>query len=203
MAVTDSVNRQARRFPAWPLYLAALAAICWIYYRGLTGGLGVDPVKKIERQLGEWALWLLIAGLAATPLRRHAGLNLMPFRRAIGLCAFFMAVAHFLTWLVFDIQFLWGQIGQDILKRPYITVGVAAFLLLIPLALTSTDKAIRRLGPLAWRRLHRLVYPAAILAGLHYLWLAKGFQLAPIAYLAAILGLLALRLRRRPRRAAA
>jgi sulfoxide reductase heme-binding subunit YedZ len=195
MSVVDRFNRAARRVPPWPLYLLGALPVAWVYHAGLTGALGIDPVKKIEHRLGEWALWLVIAGLCVTPLRRFAGLNLLKFRRAIGLLTFFYVLAHFLTWLVFDIQLAWGQIGRDIVKRPYITAGFAAFLLLVPLAATSSDRAIRRMGAAGWRRLHRLVYPAAVLGGLHYIWLAKGFQLEPLVYTAVILALLAMRLR--------
>ena len=195
MSVIDTINRTARKVPTWPLYILGIAPIVWIYYLGLTGALGIDPVKRIEHQLGEWALWLLLAGLAVTPLRRHAGLNLLKFRRAIGVLAFVYVAAHFLTWLLLDLQLLWGQIGKDILKRPYITVGFAAFVLLIPLAVTSNNWAVRRLGGTVWRKLHWLVYPAVLLGALHYVWLAKGFQIEPLLYLAATVALLATRVR--------
>lgn len=195
MTAIDTINRTARKVPAWPLYILGALPVIWVFYQGLTGALGVDPVKKIEHQLGEWALWLLIASLCVTPLRKYAGLNLLKFRRAIGLLAFFYVLAHFLTWLLLDLQLYWGQIGKDIVKRPYITVGFAAFVLLIPLAVTSNNWSIRKLGGATWRRLHWLVYPAVILGGLHFIWLAKGFQLEPILYLVAILALLALRIR--------
>lgn len=195
MSYADTINRTARKVPAWPLYILGALPVVWIYYQGLTGALGIDPVKKIEHQLGEWALWLLIAGLCVTPLRKYAGLNLLKFRRAVGLLAFFYVLAHFLTWLLLDLQLYWGQIGKDIVKRPYITVGFAAFLLLIPLAVTSNNWSIRKMGGTAWRRLHWLIYPAVLLGGLHFIWLAKGFQLEPLLYMTAILALLASRLR--------
>lgn len=187
------VNSALRRVPPWGLYLAAPVPVLWIYYLGLTGQLGVDPAKKIEHQLGLWSLWLLIAGLSVTPLRRWVGLNLLPFRRAIGVVTFFYLLAHLLTWLVLDVQF--QNVWADIVKRWYITVGMAAFVLMIPLALTSNNWSIRRLGAGAWRRLHRLVYPIAVLGALHFLLLVKGFQWEPVIYATLIAGLLAARVR--------
>ena len=136
---------------------------------------------------------VVIAGLAITPLRRHLGINLLRFRRAVGLLAFTYVGLHLAVWLVLDVQDA-ARIWADIVKRPYVTVGVTAFLLMIPLAVTSNDLSVRRLGS-RWRRLHRLVYPAAVLGAVHFIWLSKGLQIEPLLYLAAILLLLALRLR--------
>jgi len=124
-------------------------------------------------------------------LRRYAGVNLMKFRRAIGLIAFFYLTAHLLTWLVLDVQF--QNVWADILKRWYITVGMAAFVLMIPLAITSNNFSIRRLGAASWQRLHKLIYPAALLGAVHFILLAKGFQWEPIFYAGIILVLLGLR----------
>ena len=189
-----SVNSALRHVPPWGLYLAAPVPVLWIYYLGLTGQLGVDPAKKIEQQLGLWSLWLLIAGLSVTPLRRWVGLNLLPFRRAIGVVTFFYLLAHFLTWLVLDVQF--QGVWADILKRWYITIGMAAFVLMIPLAVTSNNWSVQKLGAPAWRKLHKLVYPVAVLGALHFLLLVKGFQWEPIFYAMLILGLLACRISR-------
>jgi sulfoxide reductase heme-binding subunit YedZ len=166
-----------------------------------TGGLGVEPIKALEHELGEIALQLLIIGLAITPLRRYLGLNLMKFRRAIGLLTFFYVVLHLLVWLFLDVQIA-SQIWADIQKRPYITIGMTAFALMIPLAVTSNNWSVRRLGP-KWRSLHKMVYVIAVLGGLHFVMLTKGFQLEPLLYMAAIVGLLALRLRGLRKRAAA
>jgi len=193
----QAINTRIRKVPTWPLYAAAPLPIAWLYYRGLTGGLGVDPVKAIEHQLGLWALQLLIVGLAITPLRRHLGINLLKFRRVTGLSAFLYVVAHLLTWLALDIQFLWDQIGRDILKRPYITIGMSGFALMLPLAATSYNGAIRRMGAAAWGRLHKLTYPVVVLGGVHYLMVVKGWQIEPMIYLAVITLLLGLRLRPR------
>ncbi len=190
--LTQAINQGARRVPTWVLYIVGAVPPIWLFIAGLTGGLGVDPVKAMEHQMGEWALWLLIAGLCITPLRRFAGINLLRFRRAIGLLAFFYIVGHLLVWLVLDVQIL-SQIWRDILKRPYITIGMAAFVLLIPLAVTSNNFSIRKMGA-RWRQLHKLVYLAAVLGAVHFVMLVKGFQYEPLIYLGVVLALLALRL---------
>ncbi len=187
------INTYLRKLPAWPIYVVGGFYPLWLLWQGLNGGLGVDPVKSMEHAIGEAALQLLIVGLAITPLRKHLGLNLLKFRRAIGVLAFFYVFAHFLVWLVLDVQLL-GQIWADILKRPYITVGMAGLLLLLPLAMTSNNLSMRKLGP-RWRKLHKLTYGAALLGGLHYVMLAKGFQLEPLLYMLAIVVLLLLRVK--------
>ena len=197
-SLVDSMNTRLRRWPDWPLYVLGVIPVVWIYWLGLTGQLGVDPVKVIEHRLGLWALWLLLAGLAITPLARWTGLRLVKFRRAVGLLAFFYVAAHLLTWLVLDVQIL-SQVWADILKRPYITIGMAAFVLMIPLAATSNNWSIRRLGAMNWQRLHRLTYGVVLLGALHFVMLAKGFQLEPLIYLGLAVGLVALRLRPRRR----
>lgn len=200
MTVIDHVNATARRLPTWVVYIVCALPAPWLLYLGITGGLGVEPIKELEHRLGELAIQFLVAGLAITPLRRHVGLNLMKFRRAVGLITFYYVTLHLATWLFLDVQIM-SQIWADILKRPYITVGMLAFLLMLPLALTSNDWSVRRLGP-TWRQLHKLVYFAAILGALHFMWLAKGFQLEPLMYLAAIVVLLALRVPKKKRQAA-
>lgn len=195
--VVDWINTKARKVPAWVVYLALFLPAPWLFYLGATGGLGVEPIQALEHKYGELALQLLIVGLAVTPLRRHLGVNLLKFRRAIGLMAFFYVAAHLLVWLVLDVQIL-SQIWADILKRPYITVGMAGFVVLLPLALTSNNLSVRKLGPL-WRQLHKLTYGAVLLGAVHYLMLAKGFQLEPLVYLMVILGLLVLRMPQVPR----
>ncbi|MHA6327141.1 protein-methionine-sulfoxide reductase heme-binding subunit MsrQ [Roseivivax sp. CAU 1753] len=192
MTLVDRTNRLARWLPIWAVYLTVAAPAPYFFYLGLTGGLGVEPIKALEHEYGEFALKLLIAGLCVTPLRRHLGVNLLRFRRAIGLLAFFYLTLHLMVWLLLDVQIA-GQIWADILKRPYITIGMAGFLLLVPLALSSNNWSVRRLGP-RWRQLHRLVYPAILLGGIHFVMLRKGFQLEPLIYLAIIVVLLAMRL---------
>jgi sulfoxide reductase heme-binding subunit YedZ len=195
--VADRINAAARRVPVWSVWLILLVPAVWTFWLGLTGGLGAEPIKALERQLGEVALQLLVLGLCITPLRRFLGLNLIRFRRAIGLLAFTYVGLHLLVWLVLDVQ-IPAQIWADIVKRPYVTVGFTAFLLMIPLALTSNDRSLRRLGP-RWRQLHKLTYGVVVLGAVHFIWLSKGFQIEPLIYLAVILALLALRLRARRR----
>ncbi|WP_347312022.1 protein-methionine-sulfoxide reductase heme-binding subunit MsrQ [Defluviimonas sp. SAOS-178_SWC] len=194
MALADGVNRAIRRVPAWPIYIVGAALPVWLFWQGATGGLGVDPVKAIEHRLGLWGLKLIVAGLCITPLRRFAGVNLIKYRRAIGLLAFFYILSHLLAWIVLDMGLLWAQALGDIVKRPYITMGMAGFLAMIPLALTSNDRSVRRLGAARWRVLHRLTYVAALAGAAHYLWLVKAWPWQPILYLAAVVALLGLRL---------
>lgn len=193
MAVTETINRGARRVPTLAVYLAGLLPIAWLVWAAGTGGLGVDPVKEMEHRLGLWGLQFLIAGLCITPLRRFAGVNLIRFRRAIGLVAFGYILLHLLVWLMLDMGMLWEQALKDIVKRPYVTMGMLGFAALVPLALTSNDWSVRRLGVQRWRRLHRLTYLAALAGGVHSLWLVKAWPVEPFLYLGAILALLGLR----------
>ena len=193
MAVTEAINRNARRVPTLAVYLAGLLPVAWLVWAAATGGLGVDPVKEMEHRLGSWALQLLVAGLCITPLRRFAGVNLIRIRRAIGLLAFLYVTLHLTVWIALDMGLLWEQAFKDIVKRPYVTMGMLGFAALVPLALTSNDWSLRRLGPQRWRRLHRLTYFAALAGGVHYLWLVKAWPVEPFLYLGAILALLGLR----------
>lgn len=174
------------------LALTPAAILAWqIREEFLTGGggLGADPVAEIEHRLGLWALRFLMLTLAITPLRQLTGQPvLLRFRRMLGLYAFAYATLHFSAYLVLDLRGYWTQIFEEIVKRPYITVGFAAWLMLTPLALTSTQAAIRRLGR-NWARLHRLVYVIAVLAVLHFWWLVKSDIREPALY-AGILALL-------------
>ena len=166
------------------------------------GALGAEPIEKITHETGEWALRLLILTLAVTPLRRLFSLGwIAPLRRSLGLLAFFYASLHFLTFLVLEHFFDWAAIVEDVLERRYVTAGFAAYLLLIPLALTSTKAMIRRLGP-RWTRLHRLIYAAVLLGALHFIWLVKADLLEPLIYTAVIVLLLAYRAHHNLRRRA-
>ncbi|MDO6458546.1 protein-methionine-sulfoxide reductase heme-binding subunit MsrQ [Celeribacter halophilus] len=187
----DRINRFMRQVPTWPLYVAAVIPPAWFFYAGVTGQLGVDPVKAMEHKIGLLGLQVLIASLCVTPLRRYAGLNMLKFRRALGLIGFFYIFLHLLVWVVLDVQ-IFSQIIADIYKRPYITIGMGAFVLMIPLAATSYNAAIRKLGR-NWRKLHKLVYPALLLGGVHFVMLRKGWQIEPLLYLAAVVALLLLR----------
>lgn len=192
--MTASINTTLRKVPAWLIYVFGAAWAAWLFYLGLTGGLGVEPINALEREYGEIALKLIVAGVVITPLRTYTGVNLLRFRRAIGVTAFFFVLAHFLVWALLDVQSA-ERVWQDILKRPYVTVGMAGFVLMIPLALTSNNLSLRRLGTATWRQLHKLTYPIAVLGAVHYLWLVKGFQIEPLVYLGIVIGLLALRIK--------
>ncbi|MHA6264589.1 protein-methionine-sulfoxide reductase heme-binding subunit MsrQ [Arenibacterium sp. CAU 1754] len=192
--MSDLINRIARKTPPWPLYILGAGYAGWLFYLALVGRMGAEPIKALEHAYGETGLKLLILGLTITPLRRFFGLNLIKFRRAVGLVTFLFISAHLCVWLFLDVQAL-DRIWADILKRPYITIGMIGFVLMIPLAITSNNWSIRHLGP-KWRSLHKLVYPAAFLGGLHFVMLAKGLQIEPLIYLAVICGLLALRVPR-------
>lgn len=191
MSLTDRVNAFARKLPSWVIYLIYAAPAPVFFYMAATGRMGADPISALQREYGEIALQLLIIGLCITPLRRHLGVNLLKFRRAFGLLAFFYVVLHLGVWALLDVQSV-ERVWADIVKRPYITIGMVAFLLMIPLALTSNNRAVRWLGP-RWRRLHRLTYGVVLLGAVHFIWLRKGVQIEPLAYLAVILAVLALR----------
>ena len=190
--MAQAINRAVRRVPPWLIYVLAVLPPAWLLYLGATGGLGAEPVKALEHELGELALQLLVAGLAITPLRRFAGVNLLRLRRAIGVVAFAYVALHLLVWLVLDVQVL-SQVWADIVKRPYITVGMAGFLLLVPLAATSNDWSVRRLGAARWRRVHGAVYAAVILGAVHYVMVQKVWEIEPLLYLAAAAALVGLR----------
>lgn len=189
----DTLNTTLRRIPAWTIYIVGAAWAAWLFYLGLTGGLGPEPINALEREYGEVGLKLLIAGLAVTPLRKYSGLNLLKFRRALGVTTFFYIVAHFSVWAFLDVQ-SFARVWEEIVKRPYVTVGMLSFVMMIPLAMTSNNMSLRKMGGAAWRKLHKLTYPIAVLGAVHYLWLVKGFQIEPIIYLMVILGLLAARI---------
>ena len=191
--VIDRINAALRPVPTWLVYILYLLPVPWLLYLGLTDGLGREPIKALEHELGEIALQLLIIGLCVTPLRQYLGLNLMKFRRAFGVLAFTYVALHLLVWVVLDMSLLWSQMWADIWKRPYITVGMAGFLVLVPLALTSNNLSVRKLGAASWRKLHKLTYLAVLLGGIHYIWLVKGIQIEPLLYMAVILALLGLR----------
>jgi len=155
--------------------------------------LGADPVEKVTHETGEWALRLLLLTLLITPLRKWTGWSwLAPHRRTLGLLCFLYATIHFTTYLVFDLGFDFGFLGEDIVERPYITVGFATFVILSSLAATSTKGAMRRLKK-RWVSLHRLVYLAGVGAVVHFLWLVKADLREPLVYASVLLLLLATR----------
>ncbi len=186
------------------VFLLCLIPFGQLAYNAYAGDLGVNPIEFITRFTGSWALIFLLGSLAVTPLRRLTRWNeLIKFRRMLGLFAFSYALAHFSTYLVLDLFFDWAAIGKDILKRPYVTAGFTAFVLMIPLAITSTAAMIRRLGR-RWQQLHRLVYLAAIGGVIHFYWLVKADIRRPAQYGAVLALLLGYRLavKLRPRIAA-
>ena len=193
------------------VWLACASPLFWIVYLGLTGGLTANPIEKVIRTLGDFGLYILILSLAITPAARILRQpRLIRFRRTVGLWAFALVTLHLLTYICIDQFFDWGQIGKDILKRPFITIGMTAFVLLIPLAVTSTNGMIRRLGPRAWRRLHQLIYVIAPLGVVHYVLMVKRDINPPLALGAAVAVLLAWRVfnklaapKPKPKRAAA
>jgi len=175
------------------VFILSLGPAGYLVYLGLTNNLGVNPAETLQLETGTWALRFLLATLALTPLRRITGWNrVIQYRRMLGLFAFFYAFTHFLTYLVLDQYFAFGAMLADVAKRPFITMGFIAFVLLIPLAVTSTKGWIRRLGR-RWQSLHRLVYVSAIAASIHYLWKVKLVFGPPVYYAVAVALLLGFR----------
>ena len=193
MTISQSINGALRRVPAWPVYLLGPLPAFWFLYLGLTGGLGPEPINALERELGEFGLKLLIVVLAITPLRKFTGISLIKYRRALGLVVFFYISAHLAVWLFLDVQ-IWNQIWKDIVKRPYITIGMAGLLAMVPLAITSNNWSIRKMGPQSWKRLHWLTYSVGVLGAVHFIMIQKVWEAEPLLYLAVILALLATRL---------
>lgn len=184
----------SKRWIKVPVFLLCLVPVALLVRAFLTESLGVNPPETIQLQTGRWALKFLLISLAVTPVRRLTGWNqVIQYRRMVGLFAFFYATLHFLSYWAFDLTFAFGAMVGDILKRPFIAIGFAAFLLLVPLALTSTKGWIRRLGK-KWALLHRLVYVAAICAVIHFAWKVKVFTGDPVVYAATLTVLLGFRI---------
>jgi sulfoxide reductase heme-binding subunit YedZ len=176
-------------------FALACAPLVWLVAAALLGKLGADPIAKSLNELGLWALRFLLASLACTPLQIAFGWKWpLRLRRMLGLFAFFYACAHFLTYAVLDQGLAFGEIWKDVVKRKFITVGMATFLILVPLAVTSTNKMMQRLGFHRWKRLHRLVYLAGVLAVVHFVWRVKKDLSEPLIYAAILAALLAARL---------
>ena len=191
--MVQGLNRGLRHLPVWAVWLAGLIPLALLVWDTLQGHLGVDPVRDIEHRLGRTAIYFLIATLTVTPLLRLTRVNLVRFRQALGLICFTYLLCHVAAWIAFDMGFLWAQIVKDVIKRPYLIFGMIAFLMLLALAVTSNRWSIRRMGA-GWRHLHRLIYPAAILAAAHWLWALKVWESWPLMILSVILTLLSLRL---------
>jgi methionine sulfoxide reductase heme-binding subunit len=183
-----------------PVVLACLAPVAWLAWAAVEGRLGANPISEITKETGTWTLRFVVLTLAITPIRKLTGWNLLVrYRRMLGLFAFFYGTLHLVTYVWLDQFFDVGSIIKDVFKRPFITVGFAAFLLMVPLALTSTTGWIRRLGGKRWQALHRLVYATAVLGVVHYWWLVKADISRPLAYGAIVATLLAARLALRSR----
>ena len=179
------------RFLKPALFLACLGPAAWLVYGAFLGGdLGVNPVETITNYTGIWTLRLIAISLAVSPLRWLTGWNrIIQYRRMLGLFAFFYGTLHFMTYFVLDHSLVFAGLWDDVVKRPYITAGFTAFVLMVPLAVTSTKGWIRRLGGRRWNLLHRLIYVTALLAVLHYWWKVKLDTSSPALY-AAIMGAL-------------
>jgi methionine sulfoxide reductase heme-binding subunit len=189
---SSSLSPRALRWIKLGVFALCMVPFTRLFVLGATDGLGTNPVEFVTRSTGTWTLVLLCVTLAVTPLRRICGVNwLIRLRRMLGLFAFFYATLHFTTYVWFDQWFEWAEIVRDIVKRPFITVGFLAYLVLIPLAATSTDAMVRRLGR-RWSALHRLVYVAAIAGVVHYWWhkSAKNDVGEPMIYAAVVAALL-------------
>lgn len=193
-------RRSSLRAVRLAVFALCLLPVAWLLFDAATGGLGANPVEAITHRTGWWALTLLMATLAITPARRVTGWNdLIRFRRMVGLYAFFYATLHVLVYFGLDQLFAFDYLLEDIADRPYITVGFTAWLLLIPLAITSTRGWVRRLGR-RWRTLHRLVYVSAALGVVHFLWLVKADTREPLIFAGVLAVLLGARLVPRSRK---
>ena len=187
--LADRVNGVLRRVPPWVIYLLGAVPFMVLVAQVVSGNLGADPVKTLERSLGAYGLKFIVATLCVSPLRWTTKISLLRFRRALGVLTFAYVALHLSVWVTLDLQFRWAEIGASILKRPYIIVGFLAFLMLLPLAITSNNASVRRLGAKTWQRLHMLTYPAAVLGAVHFVWLTKTWRTEPFVYL-SVVGLL-------------
>ncbi len=203
LTVSERINTVLRPVPKWLVYV--VGALPGIYivvgvalalsgtYDLFGNSLGVDPAKTIEHWLGELALQFFIATMSIRVLRDFFKLKLIKFRRALGHLTFFYIVLHLSVWLWLDLQWNWALMWSDIVKRPYITIGMAAFLILIPVMATSNNAAIKRHGPRVWQNIHKLAYLAILLGGIHFVMVKRVWLVEPMIYLGVIVVLLALR----------
>ncbi|MSO73414.1 MAG: sulfoxide reductase heme-binding subunit YedZ [Rhodospirillaceae bacterium] len=186
------IRVRVRRWLKPVVFVACLLPLAWLAVRAAEGGLGANPIEATIRYLGDWALRFIVIALAVTPARLLTGLNeIGRLRRMVGLFAFAYVTLHVMGYVGLDQFFNWAAIGKDIVKRVYIMFGMAALTMLVPLAITSTDAMARRLGGARWRRLHLLVYPAAIAGVIHYFEMIKAGFMQPLIYgliLAALFG---------------
>lgn len=197
MVGIPTLPRRYHSASIWALYGIGLCPALWYFYLAATGGLGFNPVKEFEHLLGIWALRFIIATLAITPLRDLLGVNWIRYRRALGLLAFYYVLMHFTVYALLDLRLDLGAVGGDIAKRPYITIGFACLLLLIPLAVTSNNWSIRKLQQ-GWNRLHKLIYLIAAGGAFHYVLAVKSVTFVPFIHVVLIALLIAYRPLRRP-----
>ena len=177
------------------VFALCLEPAAWLVWRGFQGDLTADPVQFITHTTGDWTIRFIVITLAITPLRKLLHLpQLIRFRRMLGLFAFFYGCLHFSTWIGIDKQFAWAEMWKDVQKRRFITVGFTGFVLMIPLAITSTAGWIRRLGGKRWQLLHRAIYLTAAAGVIHYYWLVKSDVRKPLEYFAIVAVLLVWRL---------
>lgn len=177
------------------VFVLGLLPLAWLVWQALFGYLGVNPIETVNRFLGDWALRFLLIALAVTPVRKVSGwAQVARLRRMLGLFAFFYVCLHLSSYIGLDLFFDWPALWKDVLKRRYITFGMIAFMLLLPLALTSTDAMVRRLGGRRWRNLHKLVFPIATLAVVHFFMMVKADIREPTVYAAILVALLGYRL---------
>jgi len=177
------------------IFILSLVPIFYILYQIITNQLGPEPIKDITHHTGKWTLYFIIITLAMTPLKKITKLNIwINYRRMFGLFIFFYASVHLMTYVGLDYRFDLASIGDDIIKKKYIFIGFSAWLLLIPLAVTSNKRLMKILKD-KWKRLHRLIYLIALFGAIHYLWLVKRDLTEPLIFLAIILILLAFRLK--------
>tara|TARA_R110002096_G_scaffold42524_2_gene114693 strand:+ start:11570 stop:12223 length:654 start_codon:yes stop_codon:yes gene_type:complete len=190
MNIVPTINSATRRVPTWVLYTLLSLPALYLTYALFTNQLGSDPIRAYEREIGQWALKLIMVGLMVTPLRDWFKLNLIKYRRAIGVMAFLYVFLHLTAYLILDQSLIFAEIWKDIVKRPYITFGMASAVLMLPLVMTSNNWSIRKLGPAKWNKLHKLVYFVGIGTVMHYLLLTKTWQLEPMLYVLVLFGLL-------------
>ena len=188
----DLVKASIRRLKSWHIYVSLLVPLLFLTYDLLSGRLGVDPMRSIEKSLGITAIYILILTLCITPFSTLTGINFIRFRRAFGLMSFFYIILHLSTWLLLDMQLRWVEILESLTRKPFIVFGMMGFLLLIPLAATSNNYSMKRLGKY-WPKLHKLIYVAIILGGIHYLMMEKTLQNDAIITFIIIIVLISLR----------
>lgn len=193
MAYSQRINGWLRKIPAWLLYFLLPIPGIYTFVLALLNQLGPDPLYELIRTFGERGLQLIILTLLISPIRRWTGVSLLKFRRAIGLVSFYYICSHMLVWIAIDQGWNINTIIEEIIKRPFITVGMFGFLTLVPLAITSNNYSIRKLGALVWNKIHRLVYLAGAAGVIHYLLVVKAWPMEPIVYTLIVALLLAIR----------